>query len=113
MLLSLVGLDRLGVADERGLLAFFLGAFGALCVGPSRPAKEAQGERRRTNWLAFSAVLMGLGVGLGLFGVWYWQPIPIERSDAPFFAAVFVGFGLFAGMVSAAVVALLGPAGRS
>jgi hypothetical protein len=104
--LSVLGLGLLGIPDERGVLAFLLGMFGGLFVG-HKASSIAPPERHRSKWLLVSTIPIGLGIGLGLFAVWYWQAEPPDRIEIGWYASVFGGLGIFAGLVAAAMLILL------
>jgi hypothetical protein len=52
-LLSLFGLDLVGVPDDRGVLAFLVGMSAALCAQQTF-ATKARSESPRLKWLALS-----------------------------------------------------------
>lgn len=105
VLLSVFALEPL---DSRGMLAFLAGALGAILVGHKRSGAVATKQRALPILLAIFAVPIGLCMGLGLFGIWYWQTNPIERGDVGGHAAAAASIGLFAGFAVGVVTFLLG-----
>jgi drug/metabolite transporter (DMT)-like permease len=106
--------------DGRGVLAYLVGAAGAVVVGRWQASnshlvsdeneKHADRSRRRI-WPAARSVLVGVALGLLLFAVWYCLASREELVDAGGYFGMFVGMGLFGGSVAAVLVTFLAGTG--
>lgn len=62
-------------------------------------------KRHQNRWLTVTSIPIGLGLGFVLFGFWCWMCDPIERMQLwGFYLCAFLGFGLFAGIITMALV---------
>jgi hypothetical protein len=62
-------------------------------------------KRHQSRWLMVTSIPIGLGLGFVLFGFWCWMCDPIERMQLwGFYLCAFLGFGLFAGIITMALV---------
>ena len=106
--LGVLGLGVAGFGDPRGILTFLLGAVGGAVAGRFGTAGTLRGKPRpATIGLVLTAPLVGMAIGFVTFCVWYWQASRVERmEDTVKKLCFFEGFGVFSGIVAAAVVVL-------
>lgn len=107
--LLIAGLSSIDFQDRLGISAFLLGILAAALTSHSASTSKAAEPWRHVYWLLYLWLFVGVTLGLGAFGLWYWRSSPIDRIEMGLpHALAFSLFGLVAGAGAMLLVIGLG-----